>query len=202
VGGYYPQQKVYMQQPVGYQPPIQPYPTLNALSGAYADGVHDDTKALQRYFDSAADGAELRIPQGTYVVTSNLQINKRISLSGDGSTIQCAFPRALWSGTPRCDNHDTWKQYLLVIRAHGVSVNGLHFTNSTNLVGVAGLLVEGNDFTFSNCVVADFSQGIMIGKLKSGGIAPVTNYNIRITNNQISYTFVLHLRIHLRVYLL
>ena len=38
----------------------------------FADGVHDDTKALQECIDKVKDGGTVYFPDGTYLVSSTL----------------------------------------------------------------------------------------------------------------------------------
>lgn len=49
-------------------------------------------------------------------------------------------------------------RHLLVVRANGVKLSGIRFANNTTIEGIAGILVEGSDFSFYNCIVSDFCQ--------------------------------------------
>jgi hypothetical protein len=52
--------------------------------GAVADGVVDDTAAIQRVLDVVPDGEELHFPKGQYKITGKLTRSKSIKISGVG----------------------------------------------------------------------------------------------------------------------
>ena len=55
--------------------------------GAYGDGSHDDSAALQNAMNACPAGQVLQIPAGTYRITSQLTIAKGIVLRGDGPSL-------------------------------------------------------------------------------------------------------------------
>ncbi len=52
--------------------------------GAHGDGKADDTAAIQRALDECPEGKAVRLPAGTYRLTTQLTIAKGIVLRGDG----------------------------------------------------------------------------------------------------------------------
>jgi len=57
---------------------------LDAPYSASADGNSDDTHAIQQAINDCPAGKAVRLPKGTYRLTSKLQIRKGIVLRGDG----------------------------------------------------------------------------------------------------------------------
>lgn len=56
----------------------------DAAYGARGDGRADDTAAIQKALDACPEGRAVRVPAGTYRLTSQLTIQKGIVLRGDG----------------------------------------------------------------------------------------------------------------------
>lgn len=52
--------------------------------GAVGDGVADDTAAIQAALDAAPEGSAVYFPNGTYIISSALIVDKAITLYGDG----------------------------------------------------------------------------------------------------------------------
>ena len=57
--------------------------------GAFGDGIHDDTAAVQGALDaaSAAGGGVVLVPQGTYRLTETLTVHSRLSIQGEGDQV-------------------------------------------------------------------------------------------------------------------
>lgn len=68
--------------------PVVPSDTINVKSfGAVADGVTDDTAAIQAAVDSAGGSGSVYIPSGTYWIQGQISITRsNITIYGDGST--------------------------------------------------------------------------------------------------------------------
>ena len=77
---------------VTYDPPFVggvPYPVCEKLAqtvsvkdfGAVGDGVTDDTAAIQAALDS---GCEVYVPEGTYLLNSNVTVSSEMLLTGEG----------------------------------------------------------------------------------------------------------------------
>jgi hypothetical protein len=55
----------------------------DAAYGATGDGISDDTAALQSAIDACPEGSAVYLPDGTYLLTDTLTINKGIVLRGE-----------------------------------------------------------------------------------------------------------------------
>ncbi len=57
--------------------------------GAFGDGIHDDTAAVQGALDavSAAGGGVVLVPQGTYRLTETLTVYPHLSIQGEGDQV-------------------------------------------------------------------------------------------------------------------
>jgi hypothetical protein len=62
----------FVLQPVQLFPPDAPVINVKSL-GAFGDGVHDDTAAIQSAISCVANGNYIYFPSGTYLVSSTLQ---------------------------------------------------------------------------------------------------------------------------------
>lgn len=117
------------------------YPTLNArldagvdersknvkAFGVVGDGVADDTTAIKAMIARAVSGDSFFFPKGSYKVTDNIQINKRLNLQGIKPTYQSGD---LTNGT--------------VIRGGG----GLFFVDGSSGSSVSGIgIVVAKGFT-------------------------------------------------------
>jgi hypothetical protein len=69
--------------------------------GALGNGVADDTAAIQAAIDAvdAAGGGEVHIPRGSYVITSRINLKKRVSIIGAGMSNDGVTPLSNTSGT-------------------------------------------------------------------------------------------------------
>ena len=67
----------------------------------------------------------------------------------------------------------------------GCAVEGVHFLNKNGREGASVMLVEGNNFTLTNCLIENFYQGIMLGRMVDPSTPFAFYSNIQITNNKI-----------------
>jgi hypothetical protein len=144
------------------------------IPGAKGDGICDDTKAIQNAINTTPIGGELYLPPGTYSITTTLRINHRLKLKGPG-IIQCDIRYAV----------PDWSNWMIVITADGCVIEGVHFLNKHGREGASVMLVEGNNFTLTNCLIEDFYQGIMLGRMVDPSLPLAFYSNIQITNNKI-----------------
>lgn len=57
------------------------------MFGAIGDGVADDTEAIQKCIDTAAEtGGDAFIPAGAYVISDTIEISKRVNIFGAGKS--------------------------------------------------------------------------------------------------------------------
>jgi polygalacturonase len=121
--------------------------SLNAKDfGAVGDGRSDDTAALQRAMDQAAQGQTLlNIPNGNYVVTETLAASSNLTLVGDNAT--------LWTAIPEHGNSSGPVPTLQINGAQNVTVQGLRING------------RGADFEpdeYKHCVSIEGSDSILI----------------------------------------
>lgn len=167
----YPQLSHSMSQ---YDITFYPHKQNSNIEGAKGDGVTDDTKAIQNAINLTPIGGELYLPTGTYSISTTLRINHRMSLRGPG-ILQCDIRYA----------SPDWSNWLFVITADGCAVEGVHFVNKLGREGASVMLVEGNNFTLTNCLIENFFQGIMLGRMVDPNTPFAYYSNIQITNNKI-----------------
>lgn len=101
--------------------------------GAYGDGVHDDTAAIQAAIDDAQDagGGVVYLPPGTYLTTSSLAISgNHVALAGAGmftSTIQVS---------------GSYDGVVLSNAATGTRITSLSITSSATQTAGAGIKAD------------------------------------------------------------
>lgn len=125
----------------------QPTNSLNAKDfGAVGDGRTDDTAALQRAMDQAAQNqTPLNIPNGNYVVTQTLAASSNLTIEGDDAT--------LWTAIPEHGNSSGPVPTLQINGAQNVTVQGLRING------------RGADFEpdeYKHCVSIEGSDNVLI----------------------------------------
>ncbi len=112
---------------------VYPYVTPQ-LYGAMADGVHDDTMAIQSALNS---GKPVKIPAGQYLVTSKLFTKPYTNISGDGN-----------STIIRCNSSED-----LFMIAYGVNISDIRIqviTDESNKMG--GSIFKMNEESLADSV--------------------------------------------------
>ncbi len=118
----------------------------------YADGIHDDTKALQECIDSIKDGGTVYFPDGTYLISATLIFYSNQTLKfSDNATIL------------RSEKSDPITRYLLASYSdpewgayegtHDVIISGGTFDGNKNLTELTTLVntVHCSNITIENC---------------------------------------------------
>ena len=118
----------------------------------YADGIHDDTKALQECIDSVKDGGTVYFPDGTYLISATLIFYSNQTLKfSDNATIL------------RSEKSDSVTRYLLASYSdpewgayegtHDVIISGGTFDGNKNLTELTTLVntVHCSNITIENC---------------------------------------------------
>ncbi|MBR4050297.1 MAG: right-handed parallel beta-helix repeat-containing protein [Clostridia bacterium] len=127
---------------------------INVLKdkGVYADGVHDDTKALQACIDEVKDGGTVYFPDGTYLVSAALIFysNQHLKFSDKATVL-------------RDDKSKPWTRYLLASYSepewgeydgtHDVVISGGTFDGNANITEWITLVntVHCKNITIENC---------------------------------------------------
>lgn len=118
----------------------------------YADGIHDDAKALQECIDSIKDGGTVYFPDGTYLISATLIFYSNQTLKfSDNATIL------------RSEKSDPITRYLLASYSdpewgayegtHDVIISGGTFDGNKNLTELTTLVntVHCSNITIENC---------------------------------------------------
>ena len=127
---------------------------INVLKdkGVYADGVHDDTKALQACIDEVKDGGTVYFPDGTYLLSGALIFysyqtlkfsDKAVLLRSDKSEPLTRYLLASYS-------EPEWGRYE---GTHDVVISGGIFDGNENLTEPSTLVntVHCSNITIENC---------------------------------------------------
>ena len=127
---------------------------INVLQNknVYADGIHDDTKALQAYIDEAKDGGTVYFPDGTYLISAALIFYSYQHLKFSDNAVIL-----------RSDKSDPITKYLLASYSepewgayegtHDVVISGGIFDGNKNLDECITLVntVHCSNITIENC---------------------------------------------------
>jgi hypothetical protein len=97
--------------------------------GAKGDGIADDTRALQNALDAGCGSAKLRVPAGTYNISSPLVTKCAMSTEGDGPGVSIIVQTA--HGTL---NHGIVASYALTLR--DLAINTEPLTTNKGMVAV------------------------------------------------------------------
>jgi hypothetical protein len=115
------------------------------MFGAIGDGESDDTAAIQKCIDAAAEkGGEVFIPAGTYVISDTIEISNRVNIFGAGKS-------------------------KTIIKYTG---SGYLFDVKTNYAGnavIANITVEGGNASFVKCSIGKWGAKVAVKSVTVNG---------------------------------
>ncbi len=118
----------------------------------YADGIHDDTKALQRCIDEVKDGGTVYFPDGIYLVSASLIFysNQTFKLSDKAVILRSDKSEPLTRYLLASYSEPDWTEYN---GTHDVVISGGVFDGNANLTEKTTLLntVHCRNITIENC---------------------------------------------------
>ena len=136
--------------------------------GAVGDGVTDDTAAIQNAinFSASINGCYVKIPSGTYKISSTLLITKsniKIIGSGgdnvhDGGTGVDGATKIVWNGSAGGTMLEIKTiSNILNSKINGTNLIGIEF-NGSNSAGIAISIISHSSGKFENLLVQDVTQ--------------------------------------------
>lgn len=118
----------------------------------YADGVHDDTKALQECIDQVKDGGTVYFPDGTYLVSAALIFysNQHLKFSDKAVVLRSDKSEPLTRYLLASYSEPEWAEYE---GTHDVVISGGIFDGNENLTERTTLVntVHCRNITIENC---------------------------------------------------
>lgn len=118
----------------------------------FADGIHDDTKALQECIDSVRDGGTVYFPDGTYLVSSSLIFysNQVFRLSDNAVILRSDKSEPLTRYLLASYSEPEWREYE---GTHDVVISGGIFDGNKNLTEHSTLVntVHCRNILIENC---------------------------------------------------
>lgn len=143
-------------------------------------------QTIQAAVDAAVAGNEIWVRGGTYLLSSELSVDKLVFIYGGfvGTEIQRVSRN--WQTNPTTiDGQDSVRCIDLTTDADGAILDGFTITNG-NSTNAGGVLVSASNSTISNCIIdSNYSSG------NGGGVYFTTNATIQksqISNNEaVSY---------------
>ncbi|EGG24826.1 carbohydrate-binding domain-containing protein [Cavenderia fasciculata] len=163
--------------------------TIPPIPGAYGDGVHDDTIAVSRYIQNYPS-SQVPIPPGNYLITSSIRITKsNIQIIGSND-VKFIGNFASWVNDPPMGTHFIHDvDYIFVLTGDNILINKLNLYNfCQNSKSAAAVLLFGNGFVMMNCLLDNFNQGLVFGRMNigDGRTKDISFSNIKVTSNQIT----------------
>ncbi len=129
----------------------------------YADGIHDDTKALQACIDEVKDGGTVYFPDGTYLVSKALIFysNQIFKLSDKAIILRSDKSEPLTKYLLASYSEPDWGCYE---GTHDVVISGGVFDGNVNMTEKSTLVntVHCRNITIENCRFVNCSQWHMI----------------------------------------
>ncbi|EFA84806.1 carbohydrate-binding domain-containing protein [Heterostelium album PN500] len=175
--------------------PDQCLPKIGSLSlgdpipGAHGDGIHDDTVAVQAYFNNTAV-KQFKIPPGTYLITSPICIFRdNVQLIGSPNVKFVGnFPG--WPVLPNSVGFINWEDYLFYLQGDNLVLDTLNMSNlCPNSLSSSAILIYGSGWVMKNCSIDNFNQALVFGKITKSANQKddtVSYNNIKIFNNKIT----------------
>ncbi|MBQ4338508.1 MAG: hypothetical protein IJC37_03715 [Clostridia bacterium] len=118
----------------------------------YADGVHDDTKALQACIDEVKDGGTVYFPDGTYLVSAALIFysNQHLKFSDKATVLRNDKSTPMTRYLLASHSEPEWGEY---DGTHDVVISGGTFDGNSNTTEHSTLVntVHCNNITIENC---------------------------------------------------
>lgn len=125
----------------------------------FADGVHDDTKALQSCIDSLREGGTVYFPDGTYLVSAALIFysNQHLKFSDKATVLRSSKSEPLTRYLLASYSEPSWTQYN---GTHDAVISGGIFDGNENLTEHSTLVntVHCRNITIENCRFVHCSQ--------------------------------------------
>ncbi len=127
---------------------------INVLheNGVYADGIHDDTKALQKCIDTLKDGGTVYFPDGTYLISAALIFysHQHLVFSDNARVLRSAESTPLTRYLLASYSEPEWEGYE---GTHDVVISGGIFDGNAELDERSTLLntVHCRNITIENC---------------------------------------------------
>lgn len=141
----------------------------------FADGVHDDTKALQECIDKVKDGGTVYFPDGTYLVSSSLIFysNQVFKLSDNAVILRNAESEPITRYLLASYSEPEWKEYE---GTHDVIISGGIFDGNSDTTEKSTLVntVHCRNIRIEGCRFCHCSTWHMI-EINSTENATVTN---------------------------
>lgn len=118
----------------------------------YADGIHDDTMALQNCIDNVRDGGTVYFPDGTYLLSAALIFysNQNLKFSDNAILLRSEKSNPLTRYLLASYSEPTWGDY---DGTHDVVISGGIFDGNKNLTEPSTLIntVHCSNITIENC---------------------------------------------------
>lgn len=118
----------------------------------YADGIHDDTKALQECIDSVKDGGTVYFPDGTYLISATLIFysNQTLKFSDNATILRSEKSDPITRYLLASYSDPEWGEYE---GTHDVIISGGTFDGNKNLTELTTLVntVHCRNITIENC---------------------------------------------------
>lgn len=125
----------------------------------YADGIHDDTKALQECLDAVKDGGTVYFPDGTYLLSASLIFYscQHLKLSDKAVLLRSATSDPLTRYLLASYSEPDWDGYS---GTHDVVISGGVFDGNADMTEKSTLLntVHCNNIIIENCTFLHCSQ--------------------------------------------
>ena len=134
---------------------------INVLQGkgVYADGIHDDTRALQACIDELKDGGTVYFPDGTYLVSAALIFysHQQLKLSDNAVILRSDKSEPLTRYLLASYSEAEWGEYT---GTHDVIISGGVFDGNENMTELSTLVntVHCSNVTIENCKFRNCSQ--------------------------------------------
>lgn len=148
---------------------------IGQCKDVYADGLHDDTKAIQKYLDELKDGGVIYFPDGTYLISAALIFysNQSLKFSNNARLLRSANSNPITKymlasySTPDVGGYDG---------THNVEISGGIFDGNAHLDEKLTIVntVHCKDIVIKNC---SFVNGSMWHYIELN-----STYNAKITD--------------------